>query len=404
MKHLFTVIFTLLFFPIASFSQHMDMEKAIRKEFGNLSIDEIKDELEKGIYQINKLKTIPFKSKEEVSRLLNEKGRQNIYTYEIEPYKEYTKDDIKKAVDQAHKSYVFFQHPNAVETSFISLSDSDNGHIINEKFPYHSKRDYPTFTAIKLYYADGTSEDCDYDITGEIPTGKPISEIDIKADYIFYADVKRIELSDNRDYTEGDKFARLVGIEGDEAKLWMSDAIYQKAFVVADTKSGKTVHSSTRFYAKEIKGHSESAIQKVAEMKEDMQKIYVDIENGKFSDTEQIIKEIIKIFPKEILKNEAREYALSFITDGDPIEKVYLIVQEGTDTISTTFTISNADVMSDKIGVRLRGKTLTDNTENLIAEIPFVKVEPTKVLCFRREEKDYGYDFILKRVSEHRQH
>ena len=273
---------------------------------------ETKDQLQEIIYEIENAKIRVFKDEKEVSRLLDEKRGQSVSTYDITPYKEYSKQDIRKFIIEGLKDNVFYQHLNAINISFISTADDDTRYKISDNFPYINNNSFPQFTATKLYYTDGTTEDCNFPIMGEIPTGKLILKMDIKVDYKLFADVKRIRLSDNPEYAEGDKFARLIGMEGDEVKLWMSDAIYKKSFIVAGTRSGKTIYSHNAGYSKSIKGQSAGYKEKMQSLKEELKKILAGIEENNYSNNEEVIREIIKIFPKEILEKKRTNMPFHF--------------------------------------------------------------------------------------------
>lgn len=405
MRHIvaLSILLLLSFHPV--FSQQSEIEEAIIKEFKDLSINEIEKELSKAISEIESFEPKIFKNKTEVSDLLDKIEGNDVYIYNIAPYKEVAREDVKKALIEAYKDDVFFQYLNAIDVSFISTSDSDRAKgKIEKSFPYLNEFSYPKIgtTICRLYYADGTTEDCNYTIMGEIPTGKLITKMDVKVDYHFFANIKRVKLSDTPEYSEGDKFARLVDIKGEEVKLWLSEKIYQKGFITITTKSGKTVHPPHNTYTKRIKGFSEKAVALMREMEDGMINIHNDIINRKYTNSEEFIKEMIKIFPKNLSKAESLEYALSFKTDGDPIEAVDLILQEGKDSISITTTIHNADMMSEKTGVRLRGKTLIDNSGKVITELPFYRIEHILGLFFsgKKEENDKYETYLFDKKKK----
>ncbi len=374
------------------FSQQSEIEKEMRREYEGLSVDEIKKELNKAISDIKIQDITVFNNKEKVNKLLAEAENMGPghHVYNIAPYKEMSVADIRKFMFEIFKDNAFTQSLINVDVSFISPI----GSYINSILPYYSNDHSPVFTARKIYFTDGTSEDCKYKIDGRIPTGKLISKMDIDIDYESYANVTKIGLSENKDYTNGNNFARLVDIDGNEVKLWVSEDIYNNGSFAITTQSGKIIHTSHNPYSKIVTGTSSTAVDRATELRNGLIKIHTDIENGKYQTSEKLIQDIVKIVPEYYFENKITQYALSITiitTEDDPIDKIDLMQQEGTNYIHESMTIPNADIMPERIGVRRLGETLIDNSGNVLAEFPsFYRIDNGLGLFFGVKKEEYS--------------
>lgn len=387
------------------FAQQTEIEEYLRREFDASTTQGIEKELSRVLFKMKDMNLKSFKDKNDVENILiGNYGYRNSIE-KIEPYKSYSKDDLEQMILEKFANNTFFQRLNGTNKSYISTTDDDNRNSFDKDFPYLRYKYEPGFRIKNIYYTDGTTEACDYDMFKEVPS-KLIDKIDLEIKYPFYSDTKNIELTTQyAEYTENNNFARLVSINGNIAKLWISKDIFDKSFITVTTQSGETLDVS--HFRDKVEGYSPEGIKLKNEMISVMEQISENIKNGKYADKDQALDDIVKQVPQTIWK-EKLEYALLLrIKDDDNIDKINLILRENKDSVLVTTTIPNADVMSEKLGFRNWGNSIIDNSGNLILQPPlfdlYHKAGPfftARVSKEDREDKLYKLDLKNKKLEE----